>query len=547
RSTSLLGPKHAGIPMSDRATHKPVIRIATAIAVSLMVTASACPTTDGNDPVDPGDQTPRPTSLSIVSGDSQQDTVGRLLAEDLVVELQDQFGNTMSGREIGFTTTAADGSVGSASVNTGSDGRAATTFTLGTESGNQQVMAAVTGTATVSATFTQQAVNDFAVAVRVNGGDGQQTVGGLSVSVSPSVAVEDQYGNGVPGMEVTFAVTGGAGSITDAVDTTDFNGVAAVGSWTIDVGANSLEATVTATGLGGNPVAFTATGVTSAFSIDVRYSDSSLVPSDTIKAAFDNAAARWEALVVGELANVSFNLSTGTCSGVWFPDFNETVDDVLIWVSVDSIDGAFGIQGQAGPCRIRVSNSLPVMGGMVFDVADLSRLQSRGQLEAVILHEMGHVLGFGTIWPLLNLLQNPASDTTGAPIVDTYFSGSAAIAAFDSIGGTAYNLGQKVPVENDNTRFGTGSLNGHWRESVFGTELMTPQLNAATDELSIVTVASLEDMGYLVVLGSTDAFVWPAPPRAASSAGQVLMVDDMWLGPVYKVDSSGRITGVFRR
>ena len=124
-------------------------------------------------------------------------------------------------------------------------------------------------------------------------------LGGLSVSVAPSVAVEDQYGNGVPGMEVTFAVTGGAGSITDAVDTTDFNGVATVGSWIIDVGANSLSATVTAAGLGGNPVTFLATGVTSAFDIEVRYSDSSLVPSDTVRAAFDSAAARWEALVVG--------------------------------------------------------------------------------------------------------------------------------------------------------------------------------------------------------------------------------------------------------
>jgi hypothetical protein len=186
---------------------------------------------------------------------------------------------------------------------------------------------------------------------------------------------------------------------------------------------------------------------------------------------------------------------------------------------------------------------------MRFDVEDITRLDNAGSLEAVILHEMGHVLGFGTIWTYLSLLQNPASDTTGAPLVDTYFSGSAAIAAFDSLGGTAYSASQKVPVENDNTQYGVGSLNGHWRESVFTTELMTPSLNSGVvNELSAVSVASLEDMGYQVVFGSSDTYAWPAPPAAmAASTGHITMIDDMWLGPIYLVDSSGRITGLFRR
>ena len=52
------------------------------------------------------------------------------------------------------------------------------------------------------------------------------------------------------------------------------------------------------------------------------------------------------------------------------------------------------------------------------------------------MHEMVHVFGFGTLWTPLGLLQQP-SDTAPAAIVDAYFSGAAAIAAFDAVGGTA--------------------------------------------------------------------------------------------------------------
>ena len=35
---------------------------------------------------------------------------------------------------------------------------------------------------------------------------------------------------------------------------------------------------------------------------------------------------------------------------------------------------------------------------MSFDTADLARMEADGSLTDVILHEMGHVLGFGTLW-----------------------------------------------------------------------------------------------------------------------------------------------------
>jgi lysophospholipase L1-like esterase len=66
----------------------------------------------------------------------------------------------------------------------------------------------------------------------------------------------------VPGAAVTFAVTGGGGSITSPNATTNADGIAWVGSWTLGAtpGPNSL--TATATGLTGSPVTFNASAET---------------------------------------------------------------------------------------------------------------------------------------------------------------------------------------------------------------------------------------------------------------------------------------------
>jgi hypothetical protein len=66
------------------------------------------------------------------------------------------------------------------------------------------------------------------------------------VPVPPSVVVRDQVGNPVPNTTVTFAVVGGGGSITGATQTTNAQGVATVGSWTLgpQPGTNTLRASV---------------------------------------------------------------------------------------------------------------------------------------------------------------------------------------------------------------------------------------------------------------------------------------------------------------
>jgi len=64
------------------------------------------------------------------------------------------------------------------------------------------------------------------------------------------------------GVSVTFAVTGGGGTVTGASQVTDVSGKATVGEWVLgpNSGANTLTASVAGSGITGNPVTFTATG-----------------------------------------------------------------------------------------------------------------------------------------------------------------------------------------------------------------------------------------------------------------------------------------------
>ena len=134
------------------------------------------------------------------------------------------------------------------------------------------------------------------------------------------------------------------------------------------------------------------------------------------------------------------------------------------------------------------------MGTMWFDPKHLFA----ESLHFTALHEIGHVLGFGTLWDDFGYLQDPAG-AAASRSPDTHFGGALATAAFNLAGGTSYP-GAKVPVENDSARY-PAAQDLHWRESVFGNELMTGGvrgIRGTFEPLSSVTVASLADLGYAV-------------------------------------------------
>ncbi|MBX7119258.1 MAG: Ig-like domain-containing protein [Gemmatimonadaceae bacterium] len=361
--------------------------------------------------------------------------------------------------------------------------------------------------------------------------------------VAPRIRVLDEGGQGVPNVTVTFATVPGIGSVTGGSTTTDASGFAQVGSWTLATGANVLTATVS--GLA-SPVIFSGTGKnsTSGFDISLRFAT---VPTANQLQTFSDAAARWESIITADLVGVPLNQAAGTCNSA--TAINETIDDVVIVVRLEPIDGAGAVLGSAGPCFVRSSTTtpasqafIPILGSMRFDTADLANLEAAGSFGAVILHEMGHVLGIGTIWSSKGLLQLP-SPTTGTGN-DTHFSGTAAIAAFNTVGGSTYTGGNKVPVENN--QGGAGTRNSHWRESVLQNELMTGFLNSGSaNPLSVLTIASLQDLGYTVNTAAADAFFVVTTLRAEGSEERTFeMKGDIRSGPVYEVERDGRVKGM---
>ena len=72
----------------------------------------------------------------------------------------------------------------------------------------------------------------------ISAGNNQQGIAGSVLPINPQVTITESFANPIAGLPVTFVVTGGGGNVTGAVVNTDANGIAAVGSWTVQaVGA----------------------------------------------------------------------------------------------------------------------------------------------------------------------------------------------------------------------------------------------------------------------------------------------------------------------
>jgi hypothetical protein len=327
---------------------------------------------------------------------------------------------------------------------------------------------------------------------------------------------------------VTFTAPTGDGTAGTPSATTAADGNASTTFTVLASGAVQVTAAVSTTSL---TTTFTETGF-SPFAVELQFLTA---PTDAQRQAFLAARDQWQRIITSELPNVSLTAPAGTC-GPGSPAVNRPVDDVLILVSLEPIDGAGNVLGASGPCYIRNVTTLPVMGLMRFDTADLDVLESAGLLQTVVLHEMGHVLGFGTIWSDLGLLANPSLQGG----TDPHFTGAKATIAFDAVGGAGYS-GLKVPVEKTG---GAGTADSHWRESVFANELMTGFVDAGVNPLSRVTVASFGDMGYTVNLAGADPFTLAPALRAFSRGPRVDLGNDVLRMPRHAVDGAGHVVGV---
>ncbi|MEO1132871.1 MAG: leishmanolysin-related zinc metalloendopeptidase, partial [Cyanobacteria bacterium J06639_1] len=237
----------------------------------------------------------------------------------------------------------------------------------------------------------------------------------------------------------------------------------------------------------------------SEFDIRLRFFDTSLSPSQ--QAVVRDAANRWMRAILSDSPSESVRIEPNEClDGT--PLFDETVDDLAIDVYAVPIDRANGTLAQAGPCVLRPGSNLPVYGVLQFDTNDLDQLERDGELFDIALHEMAHVLGFGTIWTDLGLL---SQNSGGIGLNDPRFLGTNAQQAYADLGESG-----TVPVENLG---GAGSINSHWRESTFGSELMTSRVTTGANPLSRLTIAQFADLGYRVNPAVADAYSLPFSSR----------------------------------
>lgn len=217
------------------------------------------------------------------------------------------------------------------------------------------------------------------------------------------------------------------------------------------------------------------------FNISLKY----IVPvTERQEEVFEAAAARWERIIIGDVP--AFTGTIPSAFNGFPPAVDGTLDDMLIEVALVPIDGPGSILGSAGPRFVRTNDFLTLTGVMFFDVDDLDFLEQLDLFEEVIVHEMGHVLGVGTLWNVApfgfdrTLLEDP----DGNP----YFNGHHANVHWNAEGGDG-----ELPIENIG---GPGTRLGHWRESVLNNELMTGFLNLGVNPISRITAASMRDLGY---------------------------------------------------
>ncbi len=241
--------------------------------------------------------------------------------------------------------------------------------------------------------------------------------------------------------------------------------------------------------------------VASAASFD--FIDLTFTGDAAFQSFFDDAEAFWESQIAGRADGSTFQIS--------------------IDASVAPNDGAGGTLASAGPtfatCSFGGSFSADILGcngiggtvysvagDMNFDSADIGTFAAGGPnfgdggLLDIIIHEMAHVLGFGTLWGLNGLYTDGTFQYTAPNALAAYQAECDASATF-------------VPVEDGG---GPGTVDGHWDETFAcgSGEIMTGFIDSR-NFLSGVTLGALEDLGYVI---ASDPAPIPLP------AGGVLLL-----------------------
>lgn len=209
--------------------------------------------------------------------------------------------------------------------------------------------------------------------------------------------------------------------------------------------------------------------------------------------AFLAAKSRWEDVIQGD---------DGTSHTTYY---GLDIDDLHLFAVVKEIDGAGGTLAFASPSLTEEINGKvkSYTGYMVFDKEDIQNLMNKGTFQDVAVHEIGHVLGLGTLWKDNGLFDrnNTAAGYNG-------LNANREFRNYLHASGGEINVNDpniKVPIELDG---GEGTAFGHWDENCLNHETMTGFLDNF-NRLSKITIGGLDDLGFLVDYDKADIYNLP--------------------------------------
>ncbi len=191
-----------------------------------------------------------PAAVAPIQGDGQAGDPGAALPLPLIAEIRDAAGNPLAGQAVNWEVLPQGAAtLSNVETTTNAGGRVSARVTLGNTPGTVQVRVS-SGAASYTFNLT---VNVTVSQLRMVSGDNQLVVIGETFPQPLVVELLDENGEGVPGQEVSFAVTSGSASLSSGTATTDGNGRASV---TVTAGGTPGAITVEARYGGLPPVVF---------------------------------------------------------------------------------------------------------------------------------------------------------------------------------------------------------------------------------------------------------------------------------------------------
>jgi adhesin/invasin len=290
------------------------------------------------------------------------------------VTVTDADGGPAVGVLVNFDVTGGGGALQYPVASTNDQGVASAGFwQIGPTVGANTATAEVTGLPPVS--FSVTSTPGPASRISFSAGNAQEAAPNTALPTPLAIRLTDAGGNPKPGETVTFTVTSGGGSITGGTATSNAQGIATSGTWTIGncrgqtvrATSGSLNITFTAAATGQPAIA---TGGTTAGTLDTTdcnidgaYADEYALTTAAEAVNITLTAATFDALLnvlnAAATAPIATNdNSTGTNSAI----------KLLSAATTKTLTATTAVDGQTGPYTLSVTNTTEDVGscGTVF-------------------------------------------------------------------------------------------------------------------------------------------------------------------------------------